>query len=53
MAKTERENLNQYLDDLTKEYVKKYGNNEERGHREPSFVLQYDSGANKKRNCCK
>ena len=52
-AKTERENLNQYLDDLTKEYVKKYGNNEERGHREPSFVLQYDSGANKKRNCCK
>ena len=53
LAKTERENLNQYLDDLTKEYVKKYGNNEERGHREPSFVLQYDSGANKKRNCCK
>ena len=52
-AKTERENLNQYLDDLTKEYVKKYGNNEEKGHRELSFALQYDRDTNKKRNCCK
>ena len=52
-AKTERENLNSYLNDLVKEYITKCEKNGGNlNPREESFALQYNDTDNKKKKCC-
>ena len=52
-AKTERENINSYLNDLVNEYIaKKLKNNEPLPQREESFALQYNIQNNKKKKKC-
>ena len=54
-AKSERENLNEYLEELIKMYVKKIQNSEkdnnETTHREQTFALQFNK-KKKKSSCC-
>ena len=52
-AKTERENINSYLNELVSEYIaKKLKNNEPLPQREESFALQYNIQNNKKKKKC-
>ena len=52
-AKTERENLNEYLNGLVKMFINKYNkDNGEIYHREESFSLQYIKKNEKKTRCC-
>ena len=54
-AKTERDNISNYIVELMEQYIKKYGksNIEEQSHREVSFSLQYKDKGRKKASCCK
>ena len=54
-AKTERDNISNYIVELMELYIKKYGksNIEEQSHREVSFSLQYKDKGRKKASCCK
>ena len=52
-AKSERENLNEYINELVTMYVNKnLSNNNETYHREESFALQYNNKKNKKKGGC-
>jgi small GTP-binding protein len=53
-AKTERENLNEYITELVKMFINKNKNNDnsETYHREESFTLQFTKKKKKKEGCC-
>ena len=55
-AKNERENLNEYLEELIKMYIKKAQSNDkesvESTHREQSFALTLNKKKKKKAGCC-
>ena len=55
-AKNERENLNEYLEELIKLYIKKAQSNDkenvESTHREQSFALTLNKKKKKKAGCC-
>ena len=55
-AKTERESINEYIEELIKMFINKHNifdrNNSETFHREESFTLQYTSNKKKKRGRC-
>ena len=53
-AKTERENLNEYINELVKMFINKNKNNDnsETYHREESFTLQMRKKKKKKEGCC-
>ena len=51
-AKTERENLNEYINELVKMFISKNNDNSETYHREESFTLQMRKKKKKKEGCC-